>query len=87
MSEEYRLSEEGIEYAKKLLKEKREARDFFLGLATNDVIKFMSENNMDPVRIILKILETDFKLREDGIDWEEYLMRLRRTNEGYIVEG
>ncbi len=87
MSEEYRLSEKGLQYAKRLLKEKKEARDFFFGLVTNDVIKFMKENSTDPVKIILKILETDLKLREDGLDWEEFLLRLKKTDEGYVVEG
>jgi len=105
MSEEYKLSEKGLQYAKRLLKEKKEVRDFFFGLVTNDVIKFMKENSADPVKmtndvikfmkensadpvkIILKILETDLKLREDGLDWEEFLLRLKKTDEGYVVEG
>jgi len=84
--ERYRLTEKGIEKARRLLLEKQEARDFFFGLVTNDIIKYMRENYRDPVGVILKILDTDIKLRQDGLDWESYLMRLKKTSEGYILE-
>lgn len=84
--ESYRLSEEGIRVAKELLKSNREMRDFFMGTVTNHVIGFMNQNHSDPVKIILKILEVDMMLREDGLDWEEFLLRLVKTEEGYIVK-
>lgn len=84
--EEYKLTEEGIRCVRKMLKENREARYFFLGLVTNDIIKFIYENLNDPIRIILKVLETDTRLRMEGIDWENYLKKLKKTDIGYVVE-
>ena len=86
MAEEYKLTEEGLRYVRKLLKENEEARNFFFGLITNGVIKFIYDNLDDPVKIILKILEADTRLRMEGLDWEQYLMRLKKTDEGYVVE-
>jgi|Deesub1362B_J571_1020462.scaffolds.fasta_scaffold05498_7 hypothetical protein len=83
----YKLTKKGIQKARELIRTKQEARDFFLGLATNEVIEFMKANPYDPVKIILKVLETDLKLREEGLDWESYLLRLKRTPRGYVVDG
>ncbi|RLI73380.1 hypothetical protein DRO97_07570 [Archaeoglobales archaeon] len=87
MVEEYKLTEEGLRYVRKLLKENEEARNFFFGLITNDVIKFIYDNLDDPVKIILKILEADTRLRMEGLDWEQFLVKLKRTGKGYVVKG
>jgi len=81
----YKLTEKGIQKARELLMTKQEARDFFLGLTTNEVIEFLKSNLSDPVKVILKVLETDLKLREEGLDWESFLLRLKKTPRGYVL--
>jgi len=86
MEEEYKLTEEGLRYVRKMLKENKEMRDFFLGLVTNDTIKFIYDNLDDPVKIILKILDVDTWLRMEGFDWEEFLRKLQKTEKGYTIK-
>ena len=85
VDEEYKLTEEGLKHVREMLRKNKEMRNFFLGLVTNDVIKFIYENMDDPVKIILKILEADTWLRMEGLDWELFLTKLKKTDKGYVI--